>query len=463
DIINQLEETEQDPDALAELFRLDHLATRVRRNAESLLVLSGESPSRAWGQPVPLRDVVRAAIAETEDLERLVFIVDERPAVNGQCVTDLTHLLVELTENAVRFSPPDTVVRICSRPDRHDGGGHVVTVEDWGVGMTGVDLAGANVLLAHSPEVDLSVSQRLGFHVVARLAARHGIAVSLTDTPGSGITAVVSLPPGLFNPNQVPVAAPPRPASAPVPASMALGGSVDQLGGTGRVWGSLATLAPDERLAPVGVTASARNGTADDQWPGWWSPVIDTADTVDPVDVAEADSGYRGPAPEDSPPVCDHLDLPSPREQRPIDVGEPADVPLPATHSPMPAAHSPLSAAHPPLSAAHSPMPTARQPIPAARPPIPHAPVGDHLPRPGAVPEAPGHATDGLHRRVPQANLAPELRQALPAADSDAPVGHTVEAASALSRYQASRRSAQAMVGDGFDEAPPPLVSGQGS
>ena len=189
-IINQLEESERDPDALAELFALDHLATRVRRNAESLLVLSGEQPPRTWSEPVPLRDVVRAAIAETEDLDRVVFVVDERAAVVGHAVTDLTHLLAELTENAVRFSPPDTAVTIRARPDRRHGpAGSCITVEDWGVGMPADELAAANALLADPPEVDLSVSQRLGFHVVARLAARHGIKVTLTATPGSGITA----------------------------------------------------------------------------------------------------------------------------------------------------------------------------------------------------------------------------------------------------------------------------------
>jgi two-component sensor histidine kinase len=198
DIINQLEEKEQDPDALADLFKLDHLATRVRRNAESLLVLAGEQPPRTWSGPVLLRDVVRAAIAETEDLERVVFAVDDRLEVAGHTVADLTHLLAELIENAVRFSPPETSVTLRTRPDRLNDGGQMLTVEDWGVGMPREDLAAANELLASPQEVDLSVSQRLGFHVVARLAARHGITVSLGATPGSGITAVVLLPPSLF-------------------------------------------------------------------------------------------------------------------------------------------------------------------------------------------------------------------------------------------------------------------------
>ena len=110
EIINQLEESESNPDTLAELFTLDHLATRVRRNAESLLVLSGEQPPRAWSQPVPMRDVLRAAIAETEDLDRVVFVADGQLAVGRDTVTDLTHLIAELTENAVRFSPPETTV-----------------------------------------------------------------------------------------------------------------------------------------------------------------------------------------------------------------------------------------------------------------------------------------------------------------------------------------------------------------
>src|SRR6185295_19369028 len=125
DIINQLEDKERDPDALADLFKIDHLATRIRRNAENLLVLAGEQPPRTWSAPVALRDVVRAAIAETEDLDRVVFAVDERVSVAGGLVADLTHLLAELTENAVRFSPPETVVTIRARPNRREEGGHL--------------------------------------------------------------------------------------------------------------------------------------------------------------------------------------------------------------------------------------------------------------------------------------------------------------------------------------------------
>ena len=135
DIINDLEERERDPDALADLFRLDHLATRVRRNAESLLVLSGEQPARVWSAPVALRDVVRAGVAETEDLERVTLAVDERPRIVGSTVADLTHMIAELVENAARYSPPRPSVSIQSRPHLRAPGSHLLIIEDTGIGM----------------------------------------------------------------------------------------------------------------------------------------------------------------------------------------------------------------------------------------------------------------------------------------------------------------------------------------
>ena len=224
EIINQLEESERDPDALSDLFALDHIATRVRRNAENLLVLAGEQPPRTWSEPVPLRDVLRAAIAETENLERVVFVVDEKSAVVGHTVIDLTHLLAELTENAVRFSPPDTTVTVRSRPDRARPGGRLISIEDWGLGMPAEQIEEANALLASPPDIDVGMSQRLGFHVVARLATRHGIKVGLSVTPGSGTTALVSLPPSLFAPLYPAAAASAsgaRPAADPRPVRRA--------------------------------------------------------------------------------------------------------------------------------------------------------------------------------------------------------------------------------------------------
>jgi signal transduction histidine kinase len=198
DLLNDLEDKERDPDALADLFRLDHLATRIRRNAENLLVLSGEESPRTWREPVQLVDVVRAAIAEIEDLDRVDESVDETLSVSGRSVADLTHLFAELLENAAHFSPPGVTVVVRSRRMPSSAGTHLLTIEDWGVGMTPGELAEANQILRRPRDVDLSVSQRLGLHVVARLAQRYGIGVELTSTPGGGVTAVATLPPSVF-------------------------------------------------------------------------------------------------------------------------------------------------------------------------------------------------------------------------------------------------------------------------
>jgi signal transduction histidine kinase len=293
EIINQLEESEQDPDALAELFKLDHLATRVQRNAESLLVLSGEQPARVWREPVALRDVVRAAIAETEDFERVSVLIDDRPAIAGHSVTDVTHLIAELTENAVRFSPPDTLVRIRMRPDRHCPGGQLLVVEDWGVGMPAADLAAANTILSEAVDVDLSVAQRLGFHVVARLSARHRIRVTISPTPGSGTTAVVALPAELFegNPHRAGRggdahhAAPP---SAEGHSSSAAGTAVlarPDGGGAHRLRADRANFegANFEGANFEGANFEGANLVGDDTLPDWWGPHEPPAEPVIPA------------------------------------------------------------------------------------------------------------------------------------------------------------------------------------
>src|SRR6266536_288963 len=288
DIINQLEDQERDPDALGELFRLDHLATRIRRNAESLLVLSGEGPPRVWSEPVLLLDVVRATIAETEDLDRVAFYLNERLAVAGHTVTDLTHLLAELVENAVRFSPPEASVIIRVRPYPASPGAHVLTVEDCGIGMRPEDLAAANELLANPREIDLSVSRRLGLHVVARLAERHGISVSLLPTPGSGVTAVVVLPSALFAelppepavPTLVSQQKAPRAQTVPraqaAPRPVVPGASP----GSPRVPAATAPRAP-VGAAPAGASAADPFdfGLGDEEpWSGWWEPLPDDED-----------------------------------------------------------------------------------------------------------------------------------------------------------------------------------------
>jgi signal transduction histidine kinase len=193
-LISDLEQRERQADVLDDLFQLDHLATRIRRNAESLLVLSGDEPSRRWGRPVPLPEVVRAAAAEVEEYRRVDVQVNDHLEVVGRAVADVAHLLAELIENATTFSPPSRPVLVRSHLAAGGPRGFVVSIEDTGIGMSDEELQRANQVLTDAPDVDLRRSTLLGFHVVARLAARYGITLSLAPTPGGGVTALVRLP-----------------------------------------------------------------------------------------------------------------------------------------------------------------------------------------------------------------------------------------------------------------------------
>lgn len=193
--LDQLEAAETDPDALENLFKLDHLATRMRRNAESLLVLAGIEAPRRWGKPVPLGDVVRAAVGEVEDYSRVHVSALDDVLVLGNAAADVAHLLSELLDNATQFSAPGTRVEVIGRrkPD-----GYLVSVSDLGIGMGGAQLAEANELLAHPPVTGLSLSRSLGFIVVGRLANRYGIHIELSSTAVGGVTALVDLPASLI-------------------------------------------------------------------------------------------------------------------------------------------------------------------------------------------------------------------------------------------------------------------------
>jgi signal transduction histidine kinase len=407
DIINDLEERERDPDALAELFRLDHLATRVRRNAESLLVLSGEQPARVWSAPVPLRDVVRAGIAETEDLERVGFVVDERPQVIGVAVADLTHMIAELTENAVRFSPPTTTVNIQSRVYHRSPGAHLVIVEDTGVGMPYDELGEANRMLGGPQVVDVSASRRLGFHVVSRLAARHGIDVSLTPTPGCGLTAVLILPAALFADPAEPDAARTSSTAGPhrdgIPAARrterAASGSDGRHSWPGH---SPAAVVPGPQTEPEGTVVAVVDEMV---------PEITSGPGPLPIPAA-----VREPSPEGGPQGLIHPTV------------------VPPGRGAMPSAMPPRSSD----SRADSTAPQPRSPHESERP--------------------------VLKRRVPQTHLAPELARHRPGRPTvDAHVGNgqpgngqpgnghpagegagpgAAGALGALSQYQASRRAA---------------------
>ena len=191
-LIDSLEQGEQDSGRLSSLFRLDHLATRMRRNSENLLVLAGHEASRRWSQPVPLVDVLRAAISEIEQYERVVLNVQPGITIVGQAVNDVVHLVAELVENATTFSPEDTQVYVSGQP--LTSGGVLLDITDGGVGISDSEMGHANWRLDNPPVVDVGVSRRMGLFVVGRLAARRGVRVRLRHASAGGLTALVWLP-----------------------------------------------------------------------------------------------------------------------------------------------------------------------------------------------------------------------------------------------------------------------------
>jgi len=191
-LIDDLEQGEQDSERLGNLFQMDHLATRMRRNSENLLVLAGHDVSRRWTQAVGLVDVLRAAVSEIEQYERVTLNVQPGIAVRGQAVNDVVHLLAELVENATSFSAADTPVNVAGH--LLNSGGVLLDITDQGVGMGAEEMAHANWRLDNPPVVDVAVSRRMGLFVVARLAARHGIRVRLRPASMGGLTALVWLP-----------------------------------------------------------------------------------------------------------------------------------------------------------------------------------------------------------------------------------------------------------------------------
>jgi signal transduction histidine kinase len=231
-LLDRMERNSTDAGTLEELFHLDHLTTRMRRHAEGLIILSGESPGRGWREPVPVVDVLRAAIAEVEDYTRVGVLTRSTDAVAGAAVADVIHLLAELIENATTNSPANTEITVRAERVAH---GIVVEVEDRGLGMTEQDMALANERFTNPPEFDLADSDKLGFFVVSRLAARHNIKITLRLSPYGGVAAIVLLPhtitvtpdttdPDMFSAYPDPLGLPPagwQPGTVPPPARLA--------------------------------------------------------------------------------------------------------------------------------------------------------------------------------------------------------------------------------------------------
>ncbi|WP_225821510.1 nitrate- and nitrite sensing domain-containing protein [Streptomyces naphthomycinicus] len=313
-LLDSMERSSDDPDELSDLFRLDHLTTRMRRHAESLIILSGAAPGRAWRMPVSLTNVVRAAVSEIEDYARVEVRQFPEAHVVGAAVADLTHLLAELVENAAQFSPPHTRVRVNGEPV---GNGYALEIEDRGLGMGAGTLAEANRRIEQSEALDLFDSDRLGLFVVSRLAARHDIKVHLRTSPYGGTTAVVLLPTALLHggtakrsshqdgqtrPDQESVHARMPAATAPQEAAVA---------------------ARPDRPA-LAATAPGAHGTAPPPSPRAPRPAPEpdgTGPAPGPRSTGPRDAGrQRTAAPEPTPPGVTTLRL-----HRPPDDSEPSD------------------------------------------------------------------------------------------------------------------------------------------
>ncbi|WP_084125250.1 ATP-binding protein [Demequina sp. NBRC 110054] len=194
--IDEMERSEDDPDTLTKLFALDHLATRMRRNSESLLVLAGIDTGRRLRRPMPLSDVIRTASSEIELYERIDLQLDADPQMVGHSALTTAHLFAELLENATVFSDPGSMVAVRTMATES---GYVVEVADTGIGMNPEELHSANSRVSSHQASEILGAQRLGLFVVGRIARRIGAAVEITSTEGEGTTVSVALPVSLFD------------------------------------------------------------------------------------------------------------------------------------------------------------------------------------------------------------------------------------------------------------------------
>ncbi|MEV6399250.1 nitrate- and nitrite sensing domain-containing protein [Streptomyces sp. NPDC051907] len=433
-LLDTMERRTEDTEELADLFRLDHLTTRMRRHAEGLVILSGAAPSRQWRKPIQLMDVVRAAVAEVEDYERIEVRRLPRIGVGGPAVADLTHLIAELLENATVFSPPHTAVQVHGEAVAN---GFTLEIHDRGLGMTPEALLDANLRLAETPEFELSDTDRLGLFVVSRLAQRQSVRVSLQPSPYGGTSAIVFIPAALLT---------------EAPETQGTGFRLDRKsqGPSGRRGsdGKLAALSkapagingatlldgPVELEAPVGAL-----GFDDRPAHGGADPLADIPDIEDTeserggIFRARARERRRETPDEQHQQALDQTSeelsapVPLPRRKPPTlvtDRGRRVDErgrshPAPASGRPAGSSRGgpmrsggssgdeaptpPASGRRPSLRPAPWPVPN---PAPTAgiSPTTPLAPVPESR-RGSAAPP------DGLPRRVRQASLAPQLRQ----------------------------------------------------
>jgi signal transduction histidine kinase len=393
-MLDSMERRTSDPGALADLFRLDHLTTRMRRHAEGLIILSGSTPGRGWREPVPIVDVLRAAVAEVEDYVRIDVLSESRDLVAGNAVSDVIHLVAELVENAAAFSPPNTRIEV--RADRA-GTGLVAEVEDRGLGLSEEELADINRRLASPPEFDLANSEQLGLFVVSRLAVRHAIKVSLRQSVYGGTTAILVLPFGVIVREEEAgaLAGPGDPPGDLLPAAGA-GGSdpvvppLSPFGATGRHRLPSAATGPRADTGPAGRSEGDRPPAPRPIARAPWEYASEYGQPEPPAPARP--SAPERPATAERPPVPE----PPPALESPQARAKPAERPPWYVEvdsvSPWPHAFNRDAPGRGPVQPSGSQVaPVARRDQRAAGP----AASGSHL---------------GMPIRVPQANLAPQLQ-----------------------------------------------------
>ncbi|MFI1163910.1 nitrate- and nitrite sensing domain-containing protein [Streptomyces sp. NPDC020801] len=484
-LLDTMERRTEDTEELADLFRLDHLTTRMRRHAEGLVILSGAAPSRQWRKPVQLMDVVRAAVAEVEDYERIEVRRLPRVAVTGPAVADLTHLVAELLENATVFSPPHTAVQVLGE---RVANGFTLEIHDRGLGMAAEALLDANLRLAETPEFELSDTDRLGLFVISRLAQRQNVRVSLQPSPYGGITAVVFVPDALLTDDvpdtngvgfrldrERPAAKAEVLSKAPVPLPGLPASLLD---------------GPVELEAPVDLDAiedfPGTLGDADSERGGLFRPRRSLAkpqtDDATPHETAEhrQGTGLRGAEDRTDEDEVPHLPVSLPRRRTPKlvsshgrPVSEQRSRREPADGRPAASAGRPDPEPAPPLPARRRGETPLRRATPSAdrlggrgvSPAPPAAGEGAEqapaLPQrtrraalaaggpddtglsPATAPGEPGPGAGPLPRRVRQANLAPQLKQAPERRTEDGPEAVERDADEVRSRMASLQRGWQ--------------------
>lgn len=431
-VIDSMERKEQDPQLLSDLYRVDHLATRMRRNAESLTVLSGAAPRRRWKQAVPLADLLRSAVSEIEGYTRVVVEPLPPIAVLGPAVGDTIHLMAELIENGVTFSPPHTEVRVRALPVTQ---GYAVEVEDRGLGLSADEYAAANELLHHPKDFSfttLGEDPRLGLFTVGHLAQRHGVTASLQASSYGGSLAVVVLPHALTEPaaDAVPPTLDARAerhlasvaeAATSGAATGAMAGSGSGAGAGSGAWAGSGTDAGSG--AGSGSGGGSRIGSGRGSIPGAATGPVAGSPTGPVAGLG------RGRVTAGGMPMRTRTRTASAAQPntpaRPATSAQPNTLARPATSAQANTPAHPVTSAqantpaHPATSGRPAPSAqaaTSSQPTGTGTYATPGSPSNTH-PSASAAPTAPG--SSHLPRRVRQAHLAPQLRDRVGDADGE--------------------------------------------